>query len=72
LSSFLASALGASAFFSSFFAGAAAAGLAYSFLAGACATADNANTDATIANNAFMLFPFEMKSMTTECCHLYI
>jgi hypothetical protein len=57
-------------FFSAGFAGAAgaaagAAGLAASFfgssfLAGAvCATADNANADATIANNAFMVFPFE-------------
>jgi hypothetical protein len=50
-------------FFSSFLAsaGLAAAGLASSFLAGAgaCATADNANADATIASNAFMVFPFE-------------
>jgi hypothetical protein len=40
-------------------AGLAAAGLASSFLAGAgCATADNANTDATIANNAFISISF--------------
>jgi hypothetical protein len=40
-------------------AGATAAGLASSFLAGAWATAESANTDATIASNAFMVFPFE-------------
>jgi len=41
-------------------AGLAASFFGSSFLAGAvCATADNANADATIANNAFMVFPFE-------------
>jgi hypothetical protein len=68
-----------------FFAGAGAAGAAAgaaglaasffgsSFFAGAdCATADKANADATIANNAFMVFPFESKLMTRESCHLLI
>jgi hypothetical protein len=63
-------------FFSAGFAGAGAAGAAAgaaglaasffgsSFLAGAvCATADTANADATIANNAFMVFPFESLSL---------
>jgi hypothetical protein len=56
LASFFASAFGASAFFAS--AGLAADGLASSFLAGAVwAATESANTDATIAINAFMRFP---------------
>lgn len=66
LASFFASAAGA--------AGLVAAGLASSFLAGAgacCATADNANADATIASNAFMLFPFESLNLHLLRCSLY-
>jgi hypothetical protein len=41
-------------------AGLAASFFGSSFLAGAvCATADKANADATIASNAFIVFPFE-------------
>jgi hypothetical protein len=54
-------------------AGLAASFFGSSFFAGAdCATADTANADATIANNAFMLFPFESKLMAGESNHLHI
>ena len=54
-------------------AGLAASFFGSSFFAGAvCATADTANTDATISNKDFILFPFESKLMAGESNHLHI
>ena len=55
-------------------AGLAASFFGSSFFAGAdCATADNANADATIASNAFIVFPFESKFTQKEfLCVLYL
>lgn len=65
----LASLLASDFLASSFLAGAAAAGFASCFLAGAgaCATADNANADATIAINAFILISFRLKHSCILC-----
>jgi len=50
-------------------AGLAASFFGSSFFAGAvCATADKANADATIASNAFMVFPFESKFTQKNLC----
>lgn len=54
-------------------AGLAASFFGSSFLAGAvCATADTANADATIASNAFIVFPFESFIHTETLCVIYL